>query len=174
MTEIKLTLEGESTPRWLALNLRARARFMDTISAGATAKSLRHLADSIEEQIKPPVEEPAEWGSVVLASSDACHNRVHWFRDHNFWRASLDGHCSGWSYLHNPEVLRVGIGEPAAKSKETLSAYDEGYGNGQYTGFDQALGAAYEQIAALRAEAITAERKDAYDKALRIIHELRP
>lgn len=76
MTEIKLTLEGQTNPQWLADNLRARAKYMaEEVNAWNTAAALERVADSIEEQVKPTIEEPT--GDVVVLDAVACA----WLRD---------------------------------------------------------------------------------------------
>jgi hypothetical protein len=157
----------------------AGRNFLKAVSAltEQTQDDYTLVPDPIEEEVTAAIEEPEGFGSIVRAVCLGGSERQLWQRSYgdgkHYWESET-GVVDVWSDLTHVEVLRVGIGEPAAKSKETLSAYDEGYGNGQYTGFDQALEAAHARIASLRSVAITAERKDAYDQSLRVVHELRP
>jgi hypothetical protein len=149
-------------------------RYPDEVEA-VQLQHVQELADSIEEQVKPIVKDPEAFGSIVRAGYDEHTDRVLWVRTPRGWYAETDhGYHAYFAGLHEPEVLRVGIGEPGAKSKEALAAYDQGYGNGQYAGFSQALEAADEKLRQFRAEAITSERKSAYDTAIAVIEGLQP
>jgi len=171
MTHV-ITLQVGS-PHVLRDHLRKAAECYDL--GTNTRHTLEDAIAQIDEQVKPAIEEPTEFGSIVRASENLgtwlwqktpAHGKHYW--------ESETGACAVWSELSDIEVLRVGIGEPAAKSKETLAAYDEGYGNGQYAGFSQALGSAAGKVSTLRAEAITSERKNAYDVVLNLLAELQP
>ena len=140
MTEIKLNLGDHFSPEWLAANLRERAAYMgEDRGAEDTAAKLHELADSIEEQVKPAIEEPTEWGSVVRArrvgygAEDT--TSLRWWRQNtrdanDSWASEPAGdlgvrYSSHWSYLHDPEVLRVGVGDEAAYNNgvsDTVSA----------------------------------------------------
>lgn len=112
MTEIKLQLEGESTPQWLANNLRARADELAEIAAGASARALRALAASIEEQTKPAVQEPTETFSVVKArDKQRDDSGLFWTRINGGWIDDKEGRHRAWHLLDVVEVLRVGVGE---------------------------------------------------------------
>lgn len=64
----------------------------------------------VEEQVKPVVEEPKEFGSIVRAGQDEYSNRVLWCRTRKGAWFSEEGAAVGsYSFLDKPEVLRVGI-----------------------------------------------------------------
>lgn len=78
-------------------------------------KRLASLADSIEEQVKPVIEEPTAFGSVVRAISGevsvggtlwqmATGHGAHYWEDEH-------GCVEVWSELTDVEVLRVGLGQ---------------------------------------------------------------
>lgn len=91
-----------------ALNVLKASAAWDSPSAAR----LRELRDSIQEQVKPAIEEPTEFGSVVRASCPA------WTRVHEMW-----------SELTDVEVLRVGVGdekgEPLAEWETDLLQQQE-------------------------------------------------
>jgi hypothetical protein len=129
------------------------------VSTSASVQ-LTELAESIEEQVKPAVEEPKEFGSVVRAGYDEHTDRVLWVRASGGWYADAKhGFHATFAGLHDPEVLRVGIGGEGQV---------EAYGKGR----DDFATAVRRDVSALRAEAITSERKDAYDKALATVAAL--
>lgn len=82
--------------------------------------TLRELADSIEEQVKP--EEPKKWGSIVFGRTcgvDPCH----WQRDADGnWRSEHGALAEHWSHFRpGVEVRRVGVGlEPLAEWESDL------------------------------------------------------
>jgi hypothetical protein len=113
-----------------------------------------------EEKVKPAVEEPEDFGSVVRAAAPDWTTRpLLWQKTpaagKHYWESET-GVIEVWSELTNVEVLRVGIGT------ESSTPHSDDYLEGR----QDIAGAIRQDIAALRAEAITAERKDAYDKAL--------
>lgn len=70
----------------------------------------RHwVANQIEAQIPPAVEEPTEFGSMVRAGSP-WSDRVLWVRSVNYWFSETYRRAS-FSELTDVEVLRVGVGE---------------------------------------------------------------
>lgn len=160
-------------------SLAAAAR-ADSDDTPEVRQALGLVADQMEARaasLDPPVEEPQEFGSLVLAWHELDAPDVAadlWQRSpmsgKHYWE-NANGVIEVWSDLCDPEVLRVGIGKPSDSDDPRL---DGAYASGQYAGFDQALEAAHARITSLRGVAITAERKDAYDQSLRIIHELRP
>jgi hypothetical protein len=80
------------------------------VDEGATAR-LRELADSIEEQVKPAIEEPTEFGSVVRATnSDKLYVLADPTDPGTPW-CGADGFWHTWLGLGPVEVLRVGIGD---------------------------------------------------------------
>jgi len=126
----------------------------------------RHwIAAQIEEQVKPAVEEPEDFGSIVQAwhpSEDPSGTPPDlWQRSpmngKHYWE-NRNGVCEVWSDLVHPQVLRVGIGED----------HSDSYNMGR-TDFAEAM---RRDISALRAAAVGAERKNAYDNALATIAAL--
>lgn len=122
------------------------------------------VAEEIRAQIpKPPVPEPAEWGSVVRAFVCGGYAEP--------WVRTADGQFSGWSNKHGtmvdwhklcePEVLRVGIG---LRQDDSVAAYSKGR--------EDFANAMRRDVSGLLADAITAERRDAYDKVLASISAL--
>jgi len=71
---------------------------------------LQQIADSIEEQVKPAIEEPEEFGSVVRAGVDAISDRVLWVNSASGYWFSETSRRADFPDLYHPEVLRVGIG----------------------------------------------------------------
>lgn len=174
MTEIKLTLDDPTVSaralRYVVEEYLAKKHAEGMVGSGSMAPLLDQIADSIEEQVKPAIEEPKEFGSIVRAGYDAHTDRVLWVRTPGGWYAEESaGFHAYFPGLHNPEVLRVGIGET-----EDDPAVDQAYGNGQYVGWGEALAAASRKLRTLRAEAITSERKNAYDVAIRTVEEMQP
>lgn len=157
---VTLTLpEGVKDSAWPAIAERVRA------------DGYHWIADSIEEQVKSAIPEPIAFASVVRDETGARFVRVGALIKQP-WRSGEERRS--WDELDVAEVLRIGVGEPGGKSKKALSAYDEGYGNGQYAGFSQALESVAGKVSALRSEAITAERKNAYEVVLDILAEMQP
>jgi len=110
---IQLTLDD---PRVLmrALEL-AVERLVQTPMKGA-AQILTHLRDSIEEQMKPAVEEPTETFSVIKArdlmgGEPGGPTGMFWTRIRGGWFDDVQGALRGWSNLVVTEVLRIGIGD---------------------------------------------------------------
>jgi hypothetical protein len=131
------------------------------------ATALCELADSIEEQVKPTVEEPVAWGSLVRADStasaqvrilfayvpapeevaDAGERKFSWYSEKDSWHS--------WQDLSRIEVLRIGVG---AEDPDAASFTE---------GFDAACNEILKDLRKLRVNAITGERQDAYDKAIK-------
>ena len=124
---------------------------------------LRELADSIEEQVKPAIEDPMAFGSLVRARSYGPLSML-WQRSpengKHYWESDT-GAVEVWSALTDVLVLRVGIGE------ESGPAY-------WAAGFNAAKQAINGGLRTLRSEAITSERQSAYDRALEAVEEMRP
>lgn len=156
MTEIKLAL-ADPRVQLRALQL-AVERLASTPLQGA-AQILTHLREAIEEQVKPAVEEPEEFGSLVRARSFGPLAML-WQRSpengKHYWESDT-GAVEVWSGLQDVEVLRVGIGE---------SVFDRGA--------EAATTTHLSVLRTLRSEAITSERKDAYDTAISRLEGLRP
>ena len=127
------------------------------------AGEIKARADSIEEQAKPAVEEPTEFGSLVRARSCGPLSML-WQRSlvngKHYWESDT-GAVEVWSALTDVEVLRVGIGTPAEPV-----VFSRGY--------EAAQTAIRSMLRTLRSEAITSERKSAYDRALEAVEEMQP
>lgn len=118
---------------------------------------LRDLADSIEEQVKPVVEEPQEFASVVRAGFDSRSDRTLWVRGHKGGWQSDDGAFTAiWQSLHEPEVLRVGTGDPRQEYADAFNAGSAAKAEGIRA-----------RLRGLRAVAITAPEQEQLDKAIR-------
>jgi hypothetical protein len=117
MGEIKM---NDPDLREIASALRYLAGRED--ECGSNRRKWGEIAAAIEEQVKPAIEEPTEWGSVVAArrvgygSEDT--TRLRWQRWNSIgdsWRSEPAGdlgvvYHSDWSYLTGVEVLRIGVG----------------------------------------------------------------
>jgi hypothetical protein len=123
------------------------------VSTSASVR-LTELADSIEEQVKPAIKEPREWGSVVLAHDTGGSARMRWILTGGIWRAERHNYCTSWAGLLDVEVLRIGVG---AEDPDAASFTE---------GFDAACNEILKDLRNLRVNAITGERQDAYDKAI--------
>lgn len=159
----------------------------------------------IEEQVKPAIEEPTEFGSIVRArypvqpenserplwQLSPAHGKHYWI--------SQAGELEVWSELTDVEVLRVGLGDDLyprpdgdvivlgpetfkAPNGSVISHKGENYyptdANaitiGVGSGKAIMAGRIHNRLQKLLAEAITAERKHAYEKAIQAVEELAP
>lgn len=126
MTEYTITREDAER------DLRALRSVLSGFPVGVSSSALpalRELVWSIEAQVKPAVEEPTEFGSVVRATDR--NNRItHWCRT---YAVAVDepwctgNHMRSWADVIADatavEVLRVGVGdEKAAPTKSKLAA----------------------------------------------------
>ncbi len=126
----------------------------------------QYLIDAVRNA-KPPVEQPAveeptEFGSVILARADEREQRVRWTSPTSEpgWWSEFGAFVGGFQMLRDVEVLRVGIGETS--------------GEDYRDGFSEAKLAMRQQLRNLRSGAITAERQNAYDKAIAVVKEIQP
>jgi len=90
---------------------------------GGLGGEFEKVADDIEEQVKPAIDEPPGWGSVVLGRSDHQAKRVRWVRaaPGPGWYSEHGAFVGGFQMLFDVEVLRVGIGpEPLAQWETEL------------------------------------------------------
>jgi hypothetical protein len=145
---------------------------------GGLGGEFAKVADDIEQQVKPAIDEPTEWGSVVRArvepdaepllltyvpnpeESDPDKPRGYpWYSEHDGWHS--------WDGLADVEVLRVGIGDNRG---DVLPRDTEDYKFGQSDFAFDLLG----KLRNLWSEAITSERKNAYEKAIQAVTELQP
>lgn len=94
-----------------ALNVLKESAFWDS----PTAKRLLDLRRSIEEQMKPAIEEPQAFGSIIRArdTRDGKPEKsgLFWVRQRAGWFDDVLGRQCPWEYLEVAEVLRVGIGD---------------------------------------------------------------
>jgi hypothetical protein len=112
--EIKLQV---GSPHVLRDHLRAAVSYFGD---GSNIKhTLQDALAQIDEQVKPAVEEPLEFGSVVRAwhprENDDAVAADLWqhspMSGKHYWE-NCNGVIEIWSDLVRPEVLRIGIGEP--------------------------------------------------------------
>jgi hypothetical protein len=146
--------------------------------------ALQELADSIEEQLsKPAIEEPIKFGSIVRAGIDGLSDRVLWQRlCTGGWQSEHGTFTASFDWLDHPEVLRVGIGDCPACSEsapewarlDAANADEDAYAKGITKGIERAKAVHILRLRDLRSVAISAERKDAYDKAIRAVEEPLP
>jgi hypothetical protein len=214
VTEIKLTLDDPA--KTVALLRDASAAAGSSGSNHTAGMHVRWLADFIEEQVKPAVEQPTEFGSIVRAGLDGLSDRVLWQRwAKGGWQSEEGAFVASFDVLDHPEVLRVGIG--ATTPKPISEGVAEGFCSCH--GSEQALDcgisehrrqarihrdpmddapegdrgdvapeetedykAGVSDFAAKQTDrfiyrlqdAISAERKDAYTKAIKDVEELQP
>jgi hypothetical protein len=128
------------------------------------AHGYRWIAESIEEQVKPAIEEPTEFGSLVRARSFGPLSML-WQRSpvngKHYWE-SENGAVDVWSELTDVEVLRVGIGEND----------DFAVGEAFTAGVRNTVARGTRVLKGFRDQALTAERKDAYQNAINVLREL--
>lgn len=143
------------------------------------------IAEEIRAQIpKPAVEEPTAFGSIVRAVCAHGTEYQLWQRSpmqgKHYWE-SEHGIVEVWSDLTHVEVLRVGIGEPAVPTDADEFMESTGFSPREEPGGDAAsycqgrdafAAKVRREVSALRAAAIGAERKDAYDTALALVGAL--
>lgn len=99
----------------------------------------------------PATEDPQEFGSVVRAGYDEHTDRVLWVRAYGGWHAATrHGYHASFAGLHNPEVLRIGVG---------ADGNGQAYQNGRIQGESHLRAVLLEQITALRDRAITGAEK---------------
>jgi hypothetical protein len=116
----------------------------------------------VEEQVKPPVEEPTTFGSIVEAAYDERSERCLWQRGPTGWFADVPGGFHAYfAGLHKPEVLRVGVdGGPT----DNVPAFTKGV--------EAAKTTTLTQLRELYAGAITSERQSAYANAIAVVEAL--
>jgi hypothetical protein len=108
MTEITLKLDD---PAKTAALLRDASAAAGSGGCNHTAgMHARWLAEQIEEQVKPTVEEPQEFASVVMDRSGKLWVRLGATQPLPWGSGEA---MRDWAHLDAVEVLRVGIGEPA-------------------------------------------------------------
>lgn len=133
-----------------------------------TKAAVLSIASQLEEQVKPAIEEPLAFGSVVKVRYGTLYVRLG---------AALalpwgsGEQLRSWDQLDVVEVLRIGIGEairPAVGDVEP--EYTEDY----EAGFSAAVYKVRGCLQLLMVEAITSERKSALDKAYAAVGDLTP
>lgn len=151
------------------------SKFLDWLRDGLGGE-FEKVADDIEAQVNPAVEEPAEWGSLVLASSATCHNRVGWMRvfpSHKHYWENADGVTEAWTDLHRPEVLRVGIGEPVHEFMTSAGFDPTSPQDAAYTkGAADFAAKVRREVSALRSTVVTGPEKRTCDDALALVAAL--
>jgi len=149
-----------------ALNVLKASAFWDS----PTAKRLLDLRRSIEEQVKPAVEEPEGFGSIVRAVCLGGSEHQLWQRSYgdskHYWESET-GVVDVWSDLTDVEVLRVGIGDARG---DVLPESTEDY----RAGVEDFRAKMLDTLQLKRSEALTAERQNAYDVMTGLITRLLP
>lgn len=155
MTEIKVDITPTDLTA-MRLVLAASERSRDNTPAWHRFKD---LVESIEEQVKPSIEEPLAFASVVRVRSGSMFVRVGAMERHPW----VSGECArSWDEMDVTEALRVGLDV----APEETENYKHGVKDTIY--------AIHGKVQLLRAVALTAERKDAYDNVIRAVEELQP
>lgn len=133
--------------------------FIDWIRGGLGGE-FEKVADDIEGQLEPSVDEPQEFGSIVRAACNGTSDRILWCRGAGHWWFSEQVGRALFADLHNPEVLRVGVGP-------SLDAYHrESWRNGYKLATENTRQRITSRLAALKRDLITAPERNAIDKAL--------
>lgn len=160
------TITREDAERDLRALRGALSGFPVSISS-SSVPALQELADAIEQQVKPAVGEPQQFASVVKARDiimTTYPTGMFWTRvSGGIWIDDVAGTEREWDKLDVVEVLRVGLGDP---SSEPTGEFEAGYWACQA----DAHGKLQKQLA----EAITGERKNAYERAIQAVEELAP
>lgn len=172
MTEITLNLDNPAQTVHLLKEAahHAGGTGWDHTSAQHTSWLARQIADQITDE--PVIEEPTEWGSIVRARRVGTGSEdttlLRWQRRYQeVWESEPAGdlgilHESSWEYFTDVEVLRVGVGGQRF-AEDNPDWFD---------GFKDRGARDLAALMKLRADAITAERKDAYSKAIEAIKEV--
>ncbi|HLN78764.1 MAG TPA: hypothetical protein VK204_17095 [Nocardioidaceae bacterium] len=88
--------------------LRSYADSVEHKAAFGAANLLRHLADQIEAQTKPPrIPEPGLWGVVATGMADGS-SVDYWTHGHGGW-VNERGEHREWPSLDSPTLVREGI-----------------------------------------------------------------
>ena len=139
-----------------------RDHIAEAIVGYGQGSNIRHTLEALLEQVeaqlpKPAVEEPTEFGSIVRAPWSS--KKLLWFKaaDNSWWSES--GVATAWSQLRNPEVLRVGVGEPP-----DVTAFSRGW--------DEAVSLLRKYVIQYASSAHTGQHKDAYKAAIDRLTEM--
>ena len=119
MTEYRINLGSGRAAATAIRNLADRE------TDEGTKQAVLSIAHQLEEQVKPAIEEPQDFGSVVRAGIDGISDRVLWLRSASGYWFSETSRRATFSDFHEPEVLRVGVGDEAAYNNgvsDTVSA----------------------------------------------------
>lgn len=135
------------------------------------AAGLQLMAEDVEAQFpKPAIEEPREFGSIVKARDTREGQRessgLFWVRQASGWFDDVLGRRCPWEYLTDVEVLRIGVGERPDVAPEETDDYKLGVSDTTYD--------ILTKLRVLRSEAITSERKNAYDVAIKTVEAMQP
>lgn len=170
MTEITLTLDD---PELAASQLRHAANHWNDgpPKSNPVGDLLLSLADSIEEQLKPAVDEPQEFGSLIFARhpDDPEYVAAEWWqlcpsRGEHYWE-SQSGEVELWSELLDVRVKRVGHGV----SSEAY--HRESWRNGYQLGIENTRDRITRRLEGLKRDLITSVEKTAIDKAIAKVEE---
>lgn len=199
MTDITITLPDPAQTVELLHNAARHAggTGWDHKSAQHTDWLARQITAAIEEQVKPAVDDlPA--GSLIRARVTRWSSAAEWPDDTSnvIMRRSADGYWnatdgdpsapfavvpSRTDHITITEVLRVGIGEPVNVHEFMTEAgftpspsQDASEKKGWLDGHKTAKRVILANLRQLRAEAITSERKNAYDVAIATVEGLQP
>lgn len=127
---------------------------------------LQSLADSIWEQVKPAIEEPLAFASVVRVKTGSMFVRVGAMERHPW----VSGECRrSWDELEVVEVLRVGLEDGRLLTDAEI---DQIRDQGIESGGAIVAGRIHNRLLKLLGEAITSERKSALEKAIQAVEEL--
>lgn len=112
--------------REIALQFPVDAAHCNLIADQLVAAGFHELARQLRIAVKQPrVAEPEDFGSVVMAGIDGLSDRVLWLRSASGYWFSETSRRATFSDFHEPEVLRVGVGDEAAYNNgvsDTVSA----------------------------------------------------
>jgi hypothetical protein len=147
----------------------------------SAAVRLNELADSIEEQVEPAIQEPKEFGSAVKACLvDGERTVGTWLNvGYGYWSNAFRTTGIQWRDLTVVEVLRTGVAQPSdfdrANMADESARLDEANALGDARagyrdGVVNTKNAAIDLLIQKRVEA-TGEHADAYSKAIAVVVE---
>ena len=145
-----------------------RDHIAEAIVGYSQGSNIRHtledLLAQVADQLPTHTEEPEGFGSIVRARSRSKLTMLGHpspLNGRHYWE-SESGAVEVWSELTDVEVLRVGVG--GSSEAEFAEAYLEG---GRHL-----ASKIHFRLTELLSEAITSERKNAYEKAIQAVEEL--
>lgn len=159
-----------------AMNLELRqsiaARVLEAMDVDQYLIDAVRNAKPPVEQVKPAIEEPMEFGSVVRkVLRDG--RELRWCRTYSVrvdepW--CTGNHMGSWAEIledaTDVEVLRIGVGERPDVAPEETDDYKLGVSDTTFN--------ILTKLRVLRSEAITSERKNAYDVAIKTVEAMQP